>query len=166
MENADYAAKRGAVDIALVLLVSDAGLRRSEAAELTWADVVRWPDGSGRITVRRSKTDATGAGAVVYATPRTMATLEAIRSEDTGSESHVFGKLCAAQLSRRIAAAVAHAGLQGEYSGHSGRVGMAVRMATHGAPTADVMRQGRWRSPAMVARYTKAVEAGAAGKWL
>ena len=81
-------------------------------------------------------------------------------------EELVFGGLGAAQLSRRIAAAAAHAGLEGDYSGHSGRVGMAVRMATHGAPTAAVMRQGRWRSPAMVARYTKAVEAGAAGKWL
>ena len=35
-----------------------------------------------------------------------------------------------------------------------------------GVPTADVMRQGRWRSPAMVACYTRAVEAGATGKWL
>ena len=34
------------------------------------------------------------------------------------------------------------------------------------AVSIDVMRQGRWRSPAMVARYTRAVEAGAAGKWL
>ena len=28
---------------------------------------------------------------------------------------------------------------------------MTVPMATHGAPTADVIRQGRWGSPAMVA---------------
>ena len=78
----------------------------------------------------------------------------------------MFGGLGAAQISRRIAAAAAHAGLEGTYSGHSGRVGMAVRMATRGAPTTDVMRQGRWQSPAMVARYTRAVEAGAAGTWL
>ena len=166
LESADYAARRGAVDIALALLVSDAGLRRSEVAELTWCDVVRWPDGSGRVTVRRSKTDAVGSGAVVYATPRAMAALDAIRRDDEDGEELVFGGLGAAQLSRRIAAAAAHAGLEGDYSGHSGRVGMAVRMATHGAPTAAAMRQGRWRSPAMVARYTKAVEAGAAGKWL
>ena len=35
-----------------------------------------------------------------------------------------------------------------------------------GVDGADVMRQGRWRSPAMVACYTRAVEAGATGKWL
>ena len=38
----------------------DGMLRRSEAAVLTWADVVREADGSGRLTVRRSKTDPEG----------------------------------------------------------------------------------------------------------
>ena len=38
---AGYATHHGAVDIALVLLASDAGLRRSEAAELAWGAVVR-----------------------------------------------------------------------------------------------------------------------------
>ena len=95
---ADYAARRGTVDIALALLVSDAGLRRSEAAELKWGEVARWPDGSGRTTVRRSKTDATGPGAVVYATmkssaPRTMAALDAIRPDDGDGEGLVFGGL-------------------------------------------------------------------------
>ena len=37
--------------------LSDGGLRRSEAWSLTWGDVQRWDDGSGRITVIRSKTD-------------------------------------------------------------------------------------------------------------
>ena len=44
--------------MALVAGLSDAGLRRSEAASLTWGYVQRWDDGSGRITVIRSKTDA------------------------------------------------------------------------------------------------------------
>ena len=52
LESADYAARRGTVDIALALLISDAGLRRSEAADLKWGEVARWPDGWGRITVR------------------------------------------------------------------------------------------------------------------
>ena len=50
-------------------VLSDAGLRRSEAAALTWGDVQRWDDGSGRITVIRSKTDAEAQGAVVAITP-------------------------------------------------------------------------------------------------
>ena len=87
--------------------------------------------------MRRSKTDPTGAGAFVYATPRTMAALDTIRPDNGNGEEELFGGLGAAQISRRIAAAAAHAGLEGTYSGHSGRVGMAVRMATRGAPTTE-----------------------------
>ena len=56
--------------MALVAVLSGAGLRRSEAAALTWGDVQGWDDGSGRITVIRSKTDVEAAGAVVAITPR------------------------------------------------------------------------------------------------
>ena len=68
-ETAEQAAQRGKFDVALVAILSDAGLRRSEAAALTWGDVQRWDDGSGRITVVRSKTDAEAQGVVVAVTP-------------------------------------------------------------------------------------------------
>ena len=68
-EIAEQAEERGKFDVALVAALSDAGLRRSEAAALTWGDVQRWDDGSGRITVIRSKTDVEAAGAVVAITP-------------------------------------------------------------------------------------------------
>ena len=48
-ETPEQAAERGKFDVALVAVLSDAGLRRSEAAALTWRDVQRWDDGSGRI---------------------------------------------------------------------------------------------------------------------
>ena len=41
------AAGRARFDLALVAVLSDGGLRRSEAAALTWGDVQRWDDGSG-----------------------------------------------------------------------------------------------------------------------
>ena len=69
LETEEQAAQRGKFDLALVVVLSDAGLRRSEAASLTWGDVQRWDDGSGRITVIRSKTDAEAQGAVVAITP-------------------------------------------------------------------------------------------------
>ena len=53
-------------------MLSDGGLRRSEASSLTWGDVQRWDDGSGRITVVRSKTDVEAQGAVVAITPAAM----------------------------------------------------------------------------------------------
>ena len=62
-------AEQAKFDLALVAVLSNAGLRRSEAAAFTWGDVQRWDDGSGRITVIRSKTDAEAQGAVVAITP-------------------------------------------------------------------------------------------------
>ena len=79
IETPEQAAERGKFDVALVAALSDAGLRRSEAASLTWGDVQRWDDSSGRITVARSKTDAEAQGAVVAITPAAMQALSAIR---------------------------------------------------------------------------------------
>ena len=62
------ALRRGLVDIALCSVMSDAGLRRSEASALLWADVDKAEDGSGRLTIRHSKTDKEGEGAVVAIT--------------------------------------------------------------------------------------------------
>ena len=134
-ERADVAERRGRVDIAIASLLSDAGLRRSEAAALTWADIERAADGSGRVTVRRSKTDQAGQGSILYVTAATTAALDAIR-QGAPDAAPVFG-LSAGQIGRRIAAGAA--GLGAGYSGHSGRVGLAVRMTAKGAPTHAVM---------------------------
>ena len=82
LETSEQAAQRARFDLALVAVLSDAGLRRSEAASLTWGDVQRWDDGSGRTTVIRSKTDVEAQGAVVVITPPAMRALDAIRPEE------------------------------------------------------------------------------------
>ena len=175
LESLEAAAERGSVDIALVCALSDAGLRRSEAAALVWGDINKVePDGSGRLTVRRSKTDQTAEGRVVALTPSTVRALEAIRpavDPETGEdledieERPVFG-LSDSQIGRRVKQATIAAGLGPDFSGHSGRIGLAHRMAQAGAPTSAVMKQGRWESPTMVARYTRHEEAGLALRWL
>ena len=147
LETAEQAAERARFDLALVAVLSDGGLRRSEAAALTWGDVQRWEDGSGRITVIRSKTDVEAAGAVVAVTPAAMKALEAIRPAGVGGEARVFG-LSESQIARRVKVIAKAAGLADweNFSGHSGRVGMARRMAQNGAPTHEIERQGRWTS--------------------
>ena len=71
--------RRGMVDIALVLVLRDCGLRRSEAAALVWSDIERWDDGSGRLLVEQSKTDQTGEGEVVFITRRAMTALDELQ---------------------------------------------------------------------------------------
>ena len=136
IETPELAAERGKFDVALVAALSDAGLRRSEAAALTWGDVVRWDDGSGCITVIRSKTDVEAQGAVVAITPAAMHALDAIRPVGVGGAVKVFG-LSESQIARRVKVIAKAAGLADWefFSGHSGRVGMARRMAQNGAPT-------------------------------
>ena len=168
IETPEQAGERGRFDLALVAVLSDAGLRRSEAAVLTWGDVQRWEDGSGRITVIRSKTDAEAQGATVAITPAAMDALSAIRPAGVGGEARVFG-LSESQIARRVKTIARAAGLENWefFSGHSGRVGMARRMAQNGAPTHEIERQGRWKQGGgMVGRYTRGESAGSALRYL
>ena len=110
IETAEQAEQRARFDVALVAALSDAGLRRSEAAALTWGDVQRWDDGSGRITVIRSKTDVEAQGAVVAITPAAMNALDAIRPACAGGEVKVFG-LSESQIARRVKMIAKAAGL-------------------------------------------------------
>ena len=168
VETAEQAAQRGKFDVALVAVLSDAGLRRSEASSLTWGDVRRWDDGSGRITVIRSKTDAEAEGTVVAITPAAVQALDAIRPVGVTSGEKVFG-LSESQIARRVKGIAKAAGLAdwAFFSGHSGRVGMARRMAQNGAPTHEIERQGRWKQGGgMVGRYTRGESAGSALRYL
>ena len=168
IETPDQAAERGRFDVALVAVLSDGGLRRSEASSLTWGDVQRWDDGSGRITVIRSKTDVEAQGAVVAITPAAMKALDAIKPLGGGGDEKVFG-LSESQIARRVKVIAKAAGLTDWefFSGHSGRVGMARRMAQNGAPTHEIERQGRWKQGGgMVGRYTRGESAGSALRYL
>jgi integrase len=63
----------GARDRALLLVAYDTGCRRSELAAITIADIEGpGSDGSGLLTIGRSKTDQTGEGAIAYLSPVTM----------------------------------------------------------------------------------------------
>ena len=159
LETLAIAERRAAVDVALVSVMRDAMLRRSEAAALRWSDVDREPDGSGRLTVRRSKTDQAGEGSVLYLAPATMATLARLPNAWALPLVRVF-PLSPSQLCRRIAAAAKAAGLGDGFSGHSPRIGMACDLARAGTGLVDLMTAGRWESPRMPARYTRNEMAG------
>ena len=55
MESADTARRRGALDLAIIGVLADGGLRRSGAAALPWGDVELWADDTGRLTVQKGK---------------------------------------------------------------------------------------------------------------
>ena len=61
-ETAEYARRRGLVDIAMASVMRDGLLRVSEAAALRWGDVELVEDGSGRIRISESKGDQEAEG--------------------------------------------------------------------------------------------------------
>ena len=158
METGEQARRRGLVDIALVGLMRDCLLRRSEAADARWSHLTSHADGTGRLLVGVSKTDQEGEGALLFVSSRTMRDLSAIRPE--GAEDRPVFDLHPRTIGRRIAAAARAAGEVGAYSGHSARVGMARDLARAGEELPALMTAGRWKGPEMVARYIAHESAG------
>ena len=158
METEEQARRRGLVDIALIGLMRDCLLRRSEAADARWDHITSHADGTGRLLVGVSKTDQEGEGALLFVSSQTMRDLSALRA-GAADEQPVFG-LHPRSIGRRIAAAARAAGEAGAYSGHSARVGMARDLARAGEELPALMTAGRWKGPEMVARYIAHERAG------
>ena len=178
LESETAAAERGAVDKALVGLLFQGGLRRSEAAALRWADVQDATDGRGIVVyVRRSKTDQDGTAADVrYLKNGYAVALRQLRDRITVQRSglrpeptdQVLGGLNGQSIARRLTAAARAAGIAGRITGHSGRVGLASELTTRGASTTETMLAGGWKTARMVAHYSAAAtaEQGAVAKYL
>ena len=130
-ESARDAKRRGGVDVALLSVLRDGLLRRSEAAELY----------IGQAAAQELRAIMPEDAAVV------------------GQAAPVFG-LSAGQIGRRVNAAAKAAGLGDGFTGHSGRVGMAQDLAASGVELPELMTAGRWKSSRMPARYTERQAAG------
>ena len=159
MESAAGAQARGAIDLAIIGVMSDGGLRRSEAADLTWNDIEFWEDSTARITIQKGKNQS---GPLTVAVTETTARALRDIQPDGGDPSQSVFSLTGQTLANRVHAAASAAGLGEGFSGHSGRIGMARRMVAAGAPNAAIQHQGRWRHGDMVARYTRGEAAGEA----
>ena len=138
---------------ALLLLMRDCLLRRSEASAARWRDLSPEPDGTGRLTVPYSKTDQDGKGAALYVSKRTMEALKAIRPGVILPVGEKIFWWCPRTICRIIARLAQQAELRGDYSGHSPRIGMVQDLARLGALLTGIQDAGRWKDPSMPARY-------------
>lgn len=71
MESDETARRRGLVDIALIGLMRDCMLRRSEAADVRWSHITSESDGTGRLFVGVSKTHQEGEGTLLFVSRQT-----------------------------------------------------------------------------------------------
>jgi len=99
---------------------------------------------------------------VLFVSWPTMDALKVIRPGDSSAGDSLFG-LSDDQIARRVTAAAAAAGLGKGFTGHSARVGMAQDLERAGTVLPALMAAGRWQSPTMPARYTRADQAGRGG---
>ncbi|MYD97448.1 MAG: tyrosine-type recombinase/integrase [Gammaproteobacteria bacterium] len=160
---------RGIRDAALIGVASDALLRVSEASALDAGDVLFQQDGSALVTIRQSKTDQHGQGAVRYVAPTAAERLRRWM-ELAGIESGPLfrpvpgrrvgkGRLGAAAIRAAIKRRAAQAGICRRVSGHSLRVGAAQSLAENDVSLPEVQRAGGWKSPSMPGYYVRNQEA-------
>ncbi|MBF0437956.1 MAG: tyrosine-type recombinase/integrase [Magnetococcales bacterium] len=158
-------------EVAMVLVARDLLARSSELVALNVADIRFSEDGSGTVLIRKSKTDQEGQGAERWISPVTVKALKtwlrqalinqgAVFQSLTKGENVKHGtRLSTTDVYRSFQRLADVAGLEG-ISGHSCRVGMAQDLTANGAELGAIMQAGRWKSPAMPARYSERQAAG------
>ena len=157
----------GVRDAAIVATASDALLRVGELSALAAEDVELWNDGTGRLTIRHSKTDQEGKGAVLFLGPPTVRRLAEWIDRADIADGPLFRQvreggrvvtegLSAHSMRKIIKRCADDAGIGGAVRGHSLRVGSAQSLASAGAGLVELQMVGRWKSPMMSARYARA----------
>ena len=140
--------------------------RRSELVAADIEHLTISDDGSGSLYLPTSKTDQEGNGTYRYLAPDTMRHLSAYLVAAGHIEGPLFraagigGRRCrrlSGETVARIYKGMAKAAGNDpcEVSGHSTRIGKAQDCVVAGIGIAAIMRDGGWKSEAMVARYTE-----------
>lgn len=160
----------GIRDSAILALGFEMLARRSELVALRDDDLDWRPDGTLRVTIRRSKTDQAGLGRYVFTSRETARVVHHWIDWRGPDFEFLFCPIYQGQAVRRdlnsvtvrraIQKGAARAGLafSGEFRGHSLRVGAAQELLCAGHDTVAIMRAGGWKSVATLARYLEFAE--------
>ena len=170
MLDAAGATVRDARNRALLAVAYDTLGRRSELVAMQLQDVAIGAEGHGTVTIRRGKTDQEGVGSERYLAPDTsrliMVWLDKARILDGTLFRAVLrwgrigGALDAGDVARVFKGMAAAAGVPADQvariSAHSSRIGAAQDMAASDRiELPAIMQAGGWKSPQMVALYTR-----------
>ena len=162
----------GLRDAALIATMSDAMLRVSELVALDAGDVTAEYDGSGRVRIRRSKTDQNAEGAVQYVGKPTMQRIRRWQDAAGITEGALFrrvrrgGHLGTGRLAPKSVRSILRKRARAadldtaKVSGHSLRVGSAQSLVAAGASLPALQQVGRWKDAKMPARYARNQLAG------
>jgi integrase len=152
---------------ALLTMAYDTMARRGELVALNVEDLQFMEDGTGRVLIRRSKTDQAGEGSLAYLARDTVKHLRHWLLEADVTEGAIFRRLIGrsrvgerlhadqiADICRRVGRWI---GLPAEeveeISGHSIRVGATQDLLALNIDLGSVMQAGRWKTTTMPMRY-------------
>ncbi|MBS0984278.1 tyrosine-type recombinase/integrase [Gluconobacter cerinus] len=169
-------------DKALIATAYDTLARRSELVRIRIGDLSFNAAGDATIQLQRGKTDQEGAGSFRYVAPDTAALLRAwilqagLNDSHTGTVlfravrkggSQIGGGLSPYDVTRIIKRRAKQAGLAPDIvarlSSHSPRIGATQDMDAYDISMAGIMQAAGWKSPTMVARYTRQQAAARSG---
>ncbi len=162
---------------ALLAVAYDAMLRRAELTSLEVTDLLEEVQGDGSLLVRRSKTDSEGRGEIVWVGRDTVRLVrvwldragiaEGKLFRSVGKGGRIGERLHPCQVPRIFKTMAREAGLPDAVasglSGHSARVGAAQDMVAAGIELPAILHAGRWKSTAMVNRYSERLLARRSG---
>ena len=162
---------------ALLTVAYDTMARRAELVALDVDDITFLPDGTGRVLIRRSKTDQAGEGNTAYLARATVRLLQAWLEAANIKEGAIFRRLLGrgriggrlgvdsvAEIFKRVAGFVGMERKDVEgVTGHSVRVGATQDLLALNIDLASVMQAGRWKSNRMPMRYGEHVLAARGG---
>jgi site-specific recombinase XerD len=172
---------------AMLCVAYDAMTRRSELIAIDVEDLKFLDDGTGRLLIRRSKTDQAGEGHVAYLSRQTVRYIKEWLKAAHIKEGAVFrriigrgtvtfdrkgrgrigGRLSPEAVALAFKAVARYLKLPAEdiasISGHSVRVGATQDLLALNVDLASVMREGRWKTVRMPMRYGEHVMAARGG---
>jgi integrase len=162
---------------ALLTVAYDTMARRAELVALNIEDLMFLPDGTGRVLIRRSKTDQAGEGNTAYLSRETVRHLSVWLERACIKEGAMFRRLvgrhqigerlnvdAVAQAFKRVALFIGMTPIEVEQiSGHSIRVGATQDLLALNIDLASVMQAGRWKTNRMPMRYGEHVLAARGG---
>ena len=167
---------------ALLSVAYDAMLRVSEVAAIKTANITPTFDGSegGILLINKSKTDQTGEGAALYLSGQSMTLvrqwMKSANIDTNDGDTYLFrgvkkagykskkeivlpGKASVKTIERVFSNASTLLDDAPVWTGHSARIGAAQDLALDGYSLPNIQHTGRWKSPAMVARYIRNITA-------
>lgn len=167
-ESAHRAKERALVDKVIVSLLFMAGMRRSEVADLQWRDIEEGKSQTLLVRVRSSKTNQEGRPDYRLLKSQAAKAVKILRTATQPQDEDRVVPLTCRQIAHRFQACCEHSGLEGKFTAHSGRIGLASELVTRGASTGSVALAGGWQSERMVLHYSQQarVEQGAVAKYL